>query len=74
MVATLKQILSSQKKTDYRPEEPATAEVTQVGHAIVVLCLLQYNQFINAIEVCTIVDVTVYCSFNTAHFILSDLH
>ena len=39
MVATLKQILSSQKKTDYKPEEPATAEVTQVSCTIVLLVL-----------------------------------
>ena len=33
MVTTLKQILSSQKKTDYRPEEAGNAEVTQVLYA-----------------------------------------
>ena len=33
MVTTLKQIVSSQKKTDYRPEEAGNAEVTQVLYA-----------------------------------------
>ena len=61
MVATLKQILSSQKKTDYKPEEPATAEVTQVSCTIVLLVLfivcvqfvLVYYQYRCAIVVFT---------------------
>lgn len=68
MVATLKQILSSQKKTDYRPEEPATAEVTQVGHTIVVL--YRYIVYCSTISCyrsmhycrCVCVLFTLYCS------------